>query len=98
MNPENIMIDFDGIITNGACRIMHKDNTLEIMPLPESSSFELQIDLSKLPFAITSQKTLECEDNAGTITNLPLQAEGNRLSLQCKPQVLVYRLIGESRL
>ncbi len=89
MNPENTMIDFDGVITNGACRITRRDQALQIMPLPDSDAFSLKIDLSRLPFEIAVPKDLECEDNAGAIRKMPVQMEGSVLSIECGADVFM---------
>jgi hypothetical protein len=98
MNPENTMIDFDGVITNGACRITRRGQALEIIPLPDSTTFSLQIDLSRLPFEIAAPKDLECEDNAGVIRKIPVELEGSTFSIECDADVFVYRTIPGSGL
>jgi len=95
MNPENSMVDFNGVITNGACRIARKDDTLEITPLPGSEPFGLRVNLSRLPFEINMPKHLECEDEEGNVRKMPLQMEGEHIVISCEPDAFLYRLKAE---
>lgn len=98
MNPEDVEVDFGGVITNGACRITPRDDVIEITPLPGSESFNVRIDVSRLPFEIAVPKYLECEDIAGTIKKMPLQLEGEYVQISCVPDVFSYRLKAEDDL
>ena len=93
MNPNAVPIDFGGVITTGGCRILYKENSVEVLPLPDSPEFEVRIDLSQLPFEVTEHIHLQCESKDGKQLELPVCVEKEQVVIQCTTDAFAYRLM-----
>lgn len=93
MNPQGIPVDFDGIVTEGACRVVRDGDSLLLIPLPDSPRFNVHLDLSRLPFDVPAPTHIEYESMDGERTRLPLDVSNGLVHIKCAPDIFGYRLI-----
>jgi hypothetical protein len=48
LNTSGAMVDFGPVATNGAFRLLHKDAIWQLIPLPDSPAFTVELRLSQL--------------------------------------------------
>ena len=93
MNPENRMVTFGALSTNGAFRLVRAGEVLELTPLPLSPAFTVRIRWQELPWKLNEPRAAEAFDEDGRLLRrLPLEKSGGEIQLTCEPGVFVYRL------
>lgn len=92
-NTSGKTIDFDGIRTNGACRVARNGSGLIVTPLPEGKAFELRLKREQLPFEIPEPKRCDARDESGKVLQkVDLAVDGNEIVLTCDPATFDYSL------
>lgn len=93
MNPENRMVTFGAISTNGGFRLARAGKALELTPLPFSPAFAVRIRWADLPWNLQEAKQVEAVAEDGQVLRrMPLRKDGPEIELTCEPGVFQYRL------
>lgn len=93
MNPQGKMIDFGGIITNGAFKLTKEKDGLHLIPLPNSPEYEARIYWSSLPWQVSQAQIVEeISENGEVLRSYPLKWEGNYAVLTHSPGTFAYIL------
>ena len=93
MNPESRMVAFGALSTNGAFRLVHTGEVLELTPLPLSPEFAVRIRWGELPWRLNEPSEAEVFDEDGLLLRrLPLEKSDGEIQLTCEPGAFVYRL------
>lgn len=93
MNPDNRVVTFGAISTNGGLRLVRAGEALELTPLPAGSAFTARIRWQGLPWKLKEPKEAEAVDQDGRILRrVPLKMSEGEIQLTCQPDVFTYRL------
>jgi hypothetical protein len=93
MNPENKVIGFGGVATNGGVRLTRDGDALMVTPLPSSPHFVLRLDWDSLPWKVAEAREAEALDEDGRVLwRSPITKEGSRVVLSCDSGVFAYRV------
>jgi hypothetical protein len=93
MNPENRIVTFGAISTNGGFRLARAGQALELTPLPFSSAFTARLRWADLPWKLAEPKEAEAiAEDGRTLRRVPVRKSGDQIELTCEPDVFQYRL------
>lgn len=93
MNPENRMVTFGAVSTNGGFRLARAGQVLELTPLPFSPAFTVRIRWADLPWKLREAKEAEAVGEDGQVLRrVPIRKSGDEVELTCEPDVFQYRL------
>ncbi len=93
MNPDNKVVAFGAVFTNGAVRLTRAGDALVLTPLPNSPAFTLRLRWAQLPWKLAEPKDAEALDQEGRVLRrVPLESRAGEIQLTCEPDVFAYRL------
>ena len=93
MNPENKLVSFGAVTTNGSFRLAPEGGAIQLTPLPSSPRFQARIRWSELPWKLAEPKQAEAlGENGEVIRSAALRQENGEIVLDCEPGVFAYRL------
>ena len=93
MNPDGRMVDFDGVITDGACRIKREDNGWTVTPLPDSPAFTVRFTVPNNRETYMPAPThLEAISHTGKRNIIPFVKQDHYIVIKCEPDVFAYRV------
>ena len=97
LNVDGKILDFGGIATDGAFRLLHSDKKAwQLIPLPGSRAFTATLALDTLGAAKRKVKAIEMTDPANTFTQPPdWKQNANALTLTCDGRAFAYKIIFE---
>ncbi len=92
-NLERKLVHFDGIATDGGCRIARDGDALVVTPLPDHPAFTVQFDIGKMPFGAPKPTRATALAKDGTRkAEIPLQTDEGSVVLTTSNDVFGYRL------
>lgn len=93
MNPDNKLVSFGAVTTNGGFRLGPEGGAIQLTPLPSSPRFQARIRWSELPWKVGEPKQAESlGENGKVVGAAPLRQENGEIVLDCEPGVFAYRL------
>jgi len=93
LNPEGLVIDFEGLATNAAVRLTAAGDSLWITQLPGSAAGVLRLRLAALPWALPVPRVAHVRDEAGNILKtVAFDQTGDEIVLRLEPGVFAYEL------
>ena len=92
MNPDNKVIPFGAVATNGAFRLTADGDSLLLTPLPYSSPFVARLRWQQLPWKTSEPREAEAIDEEGNVLRrVPVKKDGDEIVLTCEGDVFAYR-------
>ena len=96
INVEGKAVDFDGVTTDGACRITREDDVVMVTPLPNGPAFNVALDWPALKWDRPSPRYAQAiAEDGSELERMPLECRDGLVVLRCEPEVFAYRLMQE---
>jgi len=87
------LIDFGPAITNGAFRLIHSDTNWQLIPLPGSPAFKVQLRLDQLNATGQKVQTITAIDTDGNSQGqVNFQQDGQVVRFDSAAKVFAYRI------
>jgi hypothetical protein len=93
MNPENRVVNFGAVKTNGGFRLARAGGAVELTPLPLSPAFTVRIRWRELPWKTAEPTQAEAlREDGSVLRRIPVANNRGEFELNCEPDVFSYRL------
>jgi hypothetical protein len=93
MNPENRVVNFGALATNGGFKLTRVADAIELTPLPLSPAFTVRIRWLGLPWRLAEPKEAEAVREDGSILRrVTIKKSQGEIEFACEPDVFFYRL------
>ena len=93
LNMSGKLIDFGPAITNGAFRLIHSDTNWQLIPLPGSPAFKVQLRLDQLNATGQKVQTITAIDTDGNSQGqVNFQQDGQVVRFDSAAKVFAYRI------
>ena len=94
LNVSGKLVDFGPVVTNGAFRLLHDGTNWQLIPLPNSASFHVELHLDQLNAGgqkVQAITATDAEGNPGAQVNF--QQDGSTVRFDPAAQVFAYRIL-----
>ncbi len=93
LNPEGLVIDFEGVATNAAVRLTPAGDSLWATQLPQALTGVLRLRWNSLPWTLPVPRVAHMRDEEGNIIKtVAFDVAGDEIVLRLEPGVFAYEL------
>ncbi len=95
-NPAGKLVDFGPVRTAGGGRLVRQDQSLQLIPLPDSGAVRTRFEIrwDRLPWQLPRPTHIEAQAEDGRVLwRAPIGTSG--LVIECEPDMFAYRLLAE---
>jgi len=93
LNVEGKVLDFGAVATNGAFRLRHRGNEWELVPLPNSSAFKVELHLDRLSAPERKVRSIIAVDKDGKAApETAFQQDGQTVRFSTDGKAFAYRI------